>query len=421
MLSRAGRHNRMGYTYPNKSVMVPRGLDRPEGMYSTQWDVVYLAEAIESSRDAWEKFGRAMRHRAIPLGAQGWLRPGERQLTDLFGNPRFFRQRIADTNPGNPTHWLNETATPADDSLRLIQSKEQYAALQRWNNRAIVPKTLHRLISCHKDNPAYWDLARWGWTADGYDYVQEELDSMTGHRRYRLRDGLWVAAEGSVFPEFSLRAHVVDSFDIRKYPDWALYVGWDPGFDHPTAILWFAVAPDGDIYIVDEIFEGGRTVAEHCAEVHKRNAGRTVRRYYGDPQEFFSSRSQGTSCAKQALKCGLRFQRWPATGGREEAMVDAVRDLVKNTLRGTPGVQHVYVMRHCVNTIREFQSWSYARTRAGDLPRGKDRFEDRDNHTMDVIKGVVDSGALRVRPGGDDGGGGDEEQDDRSFPRRRAA
>jgi hypothetical protein len=62
-------------------------------------------------------------------------------------------------------------------------------------------------------------------------------------------------------------------------------------------------------------------------------------------------------------------------------MVEAVRRrLNENSL---------VVFNTCKHTIMEFQSWSYKRTASGEIPPGDDRFEDRNNDCMDVIKGVV--------------------------------
>jgi len=53
----------------------------------------------------------------------------------------------------------------------------------------------------------------------------------------------------------------------------------------------------------------------------------------------------------------------------------------------------------CTNTIREHQSWSYKRTAHRELPPGDDKFEDRENHTCDVIKDVVAMNLKHARAG----------------------
>lgn len=70
-------------------------------------------------------------------------------------------------------------------------------------------------------------------------------------------------------------------------------------------------------------------------------------------------------------------------------MVEAVRLLLAH--RDDNGVPEpkLQVFSTCPNTISEFQSWSYKRTAKGELPPGEDKFEDSNNHAMDVVKGIV--------------------------------
>lgn len=362
----ANRQNRHSYVYPNRSEIVYGGLDKPAKLFSTEWDIVYVNEATEISLEAWELFGRAMRNNKMP-----------------------YQQRIADCNPANPSHWLNRRATPAGDHLRRAKSIEEYNALQRWHN-APQGGQMRRLISVHADNPAYWDFDTWDWTEMGQRFLAS-LSGMSGFRRARMLEGLWKAADGTVYGEdFSESRNVVQPFDVPA--EWPHYVGLDPGYDHPCAILWFAVAPNGCIYVVDEVYEGGKGVPAHAETIHARNAGRTVVSYLGDPQHMFSSTAQSPKTIAQQFRetpYKFSFSPWPRTGTGEVAMVEAVRKKLQ--------VGMLKVFASCQHTIDEFQSWSYKRTAQGDLPDGEDRFEDKNNHAMDVVKGVV---AADPRPAG---------------------
>ena len=85
---------------------------------------------------------------------------------------------------------------------------------------------MHRLVSVHQDNPGYWEWwdassrTGWRWTPAGEDMLRG-LQSMTGHRRARMLEGRWVAAEGSVYPEFSEDKHVVTPFEVPSEQDGA--------------------------------------------------------------------------------------------------------------------------------------------------------------------------------------------------------
>ena len=136
--------------------------------------------------------------------------------------------------------------------------------------------------------------------------------------------------------------------------------------------------------MIDEIFAGGMSVVQVAQAIHDRNAGRTVRYYWGDPQHIYNQTQQSPKSIAQQFRetpFPIRLMGWPRTGRNEDSMVQAVRDrLIATKLK---------VFSSCVNTIREFQSWSFKRTSRGDIPPGEDKYADTDNHTMDVIKGVV--------------------------------
>ncbi len=400
----ASRHNRSTYNYVNGSVVVLGGLDHPERLYSTEWDLVCIFEAIEALRDEYERFGRGMSGNHIPLeilSPDGGWKPVLRD-----GKPVHRTQIIMDTNPENPGHWLNTDSTLVPDGLGRVNTLEDWKRLQRWNLRkpvvsledapdASLKMPIHRLLSRHQDNPRFWDRDKWGWTPDGEAVVLRELASMTGHRRARLFEGRWVAAEGAVFPEFDESVHVVDDF-VPPAP-WPWYVGWDPGYAHPTGIPWVVVAPNQDLYVGDEIYEGGKSVQEHAEECLRRCAGRTVRRWFGDPHEFFSTRAQGKSCQIQARQAGLPiFIPW--ANQRKGAMVNELRQLLINTVKGNG--RKIFIMRKCRNVVMEFQSWAFKRNADGQLAGGSDdAYEDANNHLVgDPLVGMVSTGLMRYFP-----------------------
>jgi hypothetical protein len=356
----AGTANRVEYKLPNGSVLVPLGLDDYQRSQSAEFMGGLLAEAVE-----------------LPLMDDALALAGS--LRQAPTGPGQFHQLMVDCNPGPPGHWVNQIAEPIPKHWRRVNSKADYKRLLAHNAQPAAPGFWKRLVTRHQDNPGYFSIKGWEWTELGQEYLAT-LGHLRGHLRRRWLDGDWVAAEGTVYPEFDEDLHVIDP--SRVIMKWPMVVGWDPGYDHPTAILWFAPGPDGTLYIVDEIYEGGKGVAQHCASIHHRNAGRTVRGYYGDPQHAFSETAQSPeSIAAQARKHGIIMGPWPRTGQKEETMVEAVRELLRT--------RKLKVFRTCTNTINEFQSWSYKRTAKGEVPDGEDKFEDKNNHAMDVVKGVV--------------------------------
>lgn len=194
ILDGAGRANRQSYDYPNGSTVVLAGMDRPERIMSTEFDLIVVCEATELSEDEGEKLSTRLRNGVGP-----------------------YHQIVYECNPAAPSHWLKRAA----DDGRMT-----------------------RIMSRHEDNPEV--------TAQ---YLSL-LDNLTGHRHQRLRKGLWAAAEGAVYPEFDANKHVIDRFEIP--PSWRRFRCIDFGYTNPfvcyddqTDVLtprgWvrFADLPDG--------------------------------------------------------------------------------------------------------------------------------------------------------------------------------
>lgn len=198
--TRPFRHN---YRYPNGSEIVVGGLDNPDRVMSTEYDMAYVQEAPECTEEDWELVTTRLRNGAMP-----------------------YQQLLADANPDSPTHWLYQ--------------------------RCQAGRTL-LLESRHEDNPTV--------TAT---YLAT-LDALSGVRYQRLRLGLWVAAEGMVYEGWDPAIHRVQRFDIPK--DWARYWVVDFGFTHPFVWSAYAQDPDGRLYRYREIYRTQRLVEDHAKEI----------------------------------------------------------------------------------------------------------------------------------------------------------
>jgi len=201
------------YKFRNGSAIIVGGMDKPMKIMSSEYDLIYVQEATELRVDDWEAL-----------------------LTRLRNGVVSFQQVLADCNPDAPTHFLK-------------------ARCDRGQCRMI--------YSLHKDNPILFDEDG-APTARGEKYM-EMLDALTGVRRLRLRDGLWVAAEGIIYPEWEEGVHLVDRFDIPD--DWDRFWTVDFGYQHPFVLQCWAENPDGVLYRYREIFHTQRTVAAHARQI----------------------------------------------------------------------------------------------------------------------------------------------------------
>jgi len=147
----AGRDHRHSYHYNNGSTIVLGGMDNPDRIMSTEYDLICSFESTELNEDDGEKLTTRLRNGVMP-----------------------YQQWIADCNPGAPTHWLNRRAASG---------------------------LMVRVYSRHEDNPsvtpAYLDT----------------LQRLTGARKARLYEGRWASQEGLVY-EFDPLINMCNPFAI---------------------------------------------------------------------------------------------------------------------------------------------------------------------------------------------------------------
>lgn len=201
------------YIYANGSRITVGGMDKATRIMSSEYDVIYVQEAIELTLDDWEALTTRLRHGRLP-----------------------YQQIIADTNPDKPTHWLKQRCTSGKTTL---------------------------MESRHEDNPVYFDAAG-NLTGAGREYI-DKLDNLTGVRKDRLRRGLWVAAEGIIYETYDPAIHLVDRFDPPM--TWQRYWVVDFGYTNPFVLQRWAEDPDGRLILYAEQYMTKRTVDQHAKQV----------------------------------------------------------------------------------------------------------------------------------------------------------
>lgn len=203
------------YQYTNGSVIVVGGMDNADKVMSSEYDVVFAQEATELTLDDVEKINTRLRNGVVS-----------------------FQQLIMDCNPQQPTHWLNQRCKDG--------------------------KTV-RLHSRHEDNPRLFD-DQGAVTPYGRSYINK-LDNLTGVRKLRLRDGLWVAAEGIIYDKWRPDVHLSNR---KRLPlEWTRIWAVDFGFVHPFVWQQWAVDPDGRMWLEHEIYRTKRLVEDHAHDIMK--------------------------------------------------------------------------------------------------------------------------------------------------------
>lgn len=210
------------FNYPNGSMMAVIGLDDPERIKSTDWDMGYIQEATECTENDWEICTTRLRNWVVP-----------------------YQQLLGDCNPDKPTHWLKRRC---DKGLTKM------------------------LLSWHQDNPRLWDAVHQKWTKEGEAYLGK-LNRLTGARKARLAQGKWVAAEGLVYEQWDQQTHMMTMVEFEDlHPDWTEwnhYWSIDWGHIHPFVWQdWVEDPKTGVLYRVQEIYWTKKLV-EDCARYIK--------------------------------------------------------------------------------------------------------------------------------------------------------
>lgn len=209
------------YDYPNGFRLYVVGLDRAGKVLSGEFDFIYINQAEELSLSDWETLSTRC--------------TGRGSISDT---PMIF----GDCNPGPPNHWI----------------------LKRT--------TLTRLYASHQDNPTLYDDAG-NLTAQGVK-TMEVLDALTGVRQKRLRDGLWVAAEGVVYDGFDRAVHLIPRFEIPN--SWRRVGAIDFGFQNPFVYLEAAINHDGAIFIDFQFYRTQRLVEDWARIIVAERAERQL-------------------------------------------------------------------------------------------------------------------------------------------------
>lgn len=203
------------YVYSNGSRVVVGGLDKPTKIMSSEYDMIYVQEAIELTVTDWENLTTRLRYGRMP-----------------------YQQLIADTNPGAPTHWLKQRCD--DGACTMMYSR-------------------------HEDNPRLYDQDSGEWTVEGVRYKTQVLDQLTGVRKSRLRDGRWVAAEGTIYDEWDPDINEIPAFVIPKA--WRRLWTVDFGYTNPFVLQCWAEDPDGRLFMYRELYHTKRLVEDHARKI----------------------------------------------------------------------------------------------------------------------------------------------------------
>jgi phage terminase large subunit len=319
--------------YPTGSRVYFAGMDNPQKALSSERDFIYVNQAEELTLNDWEVLST--------------------RCTGRAGNAPF-PQMMGDCNPGAPSHWIRHRP-----SITLLTSR-------------------------HEDNPTLFDDA--GRITEQGKTSLAILDSLTGVRNARLRHGLWVAAEGTVYAEeWSEDRNLVTLAELPPRRRCVASVDW--GYTNPGVLLVWLVDGDGRMTLVREIYRTGKLIGWWAERA------RAIRDEFR-PEMFVCDPSRPEHI-QEFVNAGL-----PAVGAFNdiERGIQAVKERLLPAGDGKP---RLVIARDCnrdrddslisaklpASVVDEFTLYVYPKGQDGrplkELP------VDADNHGMDALRYAV--------------------------------
>lgn len=209
------------------------------------------------------------------------------------------------------------------------------------------------------------------------EYVAD-IGRLAGADRGRFFDGLWVKAEGLVYPGFDANAMV-----MHRDEQWEqVVVGQDAGFNDPDAMVVVCRDHDGRVHVADEFAGSGLLTDQVIEQAHKLRERYNASAFAVDP-----------SAAR--LRAELERAGLPVAKA-ENAILDGIRAVQRYMVTEGDGTPRFTVEPHCVHLLRELASYAWD-------PKRADTPIDRNNHQMDALRyGVcrLDGFARQVYIGG---------------------
>jgi PBSX family phage terminase large subunit len=300
--------------------------------------------------------------------------------------------KLLEVRRGTVVNWFEVFGGKDESSFMLIQGRTLAGVLldevalmpESFVNQALARCSVDgaRLwFSCNPDNPEHWFYKEWILNREAHNALylrfamtdnpslsektlalyESMYPSGVFHDRYIL--GLWVAAEGLVYPMFDKNLHTTTEIGHGGN----CYISIDYGTANPTAMgLWrvtnASAVMEKEYYFDSRAEKRQKTDEEYYADLEAFADGNKIERVIVDP-----SAASFLECIRRHGK----FAVWKA----DNAVLDGIRL--------TGALLHAGRLKFhtsCVNTFREFGLYRW------DESAGEDKVIKESDHAMDMIR-----------------------------------
>ena len=231
--------------------------------------------------------------------------------------------------------------------------------------------------------------------------------------------GKWHESSGLVIDEWNSAVHVIEPFDIP--PHWSLFRAFDHGDKHPSACLWGAVSPAGDLFIYRDYRRTGRVPSQGAQDVIELSGNkRKLIGNYQNPKNdqnyskyeevecgesyqwtVFDARAFSTNSAGDGIKlsklyamAGLKMKQ--GSGKDSDHYVPILKEWFaldpekKHFVTGEMGAPRVYVFNTCQDFIKTIKRWVWVERKTKSSERlAKESPTKNDDDLCDCLKILI--------------------------------
>lgn len=291
-------------------------------------------------------------------------------------------------NPGGVGMWwikrLFVDPAPTDTSFNATDVEGRIMVYPEYNSqgqphpkagqplfqRKFIPARLH-------NNPYLYNDGRY----------EASLLSLPENKRRQLLDGDWTISDGAAFPEFRLRDHVIEPFDIPS--DWRRFRSCDYGYSSFSCVHWFAIDPmDETLILYRELYVSKHTGRDLAAKIIPLEQQEKI--LYGvlDSSVWHQRGQTGPSIAEEMIMAGCRWRPADRSSGSRSNGKNRLHELLKLGEVGFDYANGKPIMRPGI------QIFNNCRQIIADLPiipadpNGKDDIDDRyaSDHSYDALR-----------------------------------
>ncbi len=229
----------------------------------------------------------------------------------------------------------------------------------------------------NNDSDVWYIEMEW---ADNPYLSKSEIDSLSKTlskdeleaRRY----GKFNAFGGLVYSEFDINVNVIEPFNVPR--EWFDNISIDPGLHNPLSAHWYAVDFDGNIYVIAEHYEAGKTIEYHAEKIlQKSHALGWPTGFDGKISALIDSAANQKTLAGPKSVSELFYDYGINVNTNVNKDLFSGISRVKSYLKNANGESRLFIFSTCVNMIREIKGYFWG---SADAPIKKD------DHAMDELR-----------------------------------